>query len=287
MHIKHLPTAEITIHPKAAHLPQPNPDSPTFRALVAMMTDTGVAPRVVAVSGFRALDGFDVLAAAREIGFTTLACREIQADFVPTAIIEDLIGREHWTKSQIAYLAYPVFSEIMDASKRRRVANLKKGLEAPKSAQTLENPRLCTSPLLEAKTGEQLADALGISRKFLYYAAQLHKAFEADEELRTKFEPLILEQDENGHSAGLGAIIAGIAGFEATKGRPVVPAPQLTLWQERVEKMLSPARFQGWEKLPEELRQKVALRFRDEFLKVVPDEIRDAVLAAAKTRRAA
>jgi hypothetical protein len=296
MQTRHLPTTEISIHPIAQQLPQPRPDSPEFKALLAIMGETGRAPRPVAVNGFRAVADLDVLAAAKALGMFTIETTEIPVLDIPITAITDLVARRHWTKSQIAYLAFPILSPVLEAAKKRRVENLKKGLRMEKSTQTPENPDPALAALSGAKTLEQLAEVFAVGPRMLQYAAQIHRAFDApgdaeiaDGELRAKFEPLILSQDENGHSVGLGAVVAGIGGYKATHGQTVVPAPQLTLWQERFEKLLSPSKFSGWDRLDEPTRALAAQRFAVELFKVCPEEIQTAVLTAARAtaRRAA
>jgi hypothetical protein len=294
--LTHLPTSEITIHPIAHRLPAPAADAPEFLALLAIWGETGTQPRPIRVNSFRAVADLDVLAAAKALGKVTVETIEVERLDIPLATISDLVARKHYTKSQIAYLAYPILSPVLEASKKRRVENLKKGVELRKSAQTLENPDPALIALSGAKTLEQLAEVFGVSARFMQYAAQIHRAFDApgdediaDGELRAKFEPLILEQDEAGHSTGLGAIVAGIGGYKATRGQTFVPAPQMTLWEERIEKMLAPSKFKGWDKLDALIREKAAQRFAAELFKVAPDEIQTAVLAAARqsARRAA
>lgn len=295
MQTRHLPTTEITIHPVAAHLPRPDVQSPEYRALLGVIAETGTVPRAVSVCGFRALDNLDILAAAKECGMITIPTVEVAPHDAPIAAIADLVARKHWTKSQIAYLAFPLLQPILDAAKARRVANLKKGVTLQKSSQVVDFPDCALSALSGATTAERLADSLGISRRTLVHAAQIHRSFDApgdadfeDGELRAHFEPKILEQDENGHSVGLGAVVAGIAGYKATRGVTVIPAPQLTLWEERIEKMLAPSKFNGWDKLPADVRASAAKRFASEFFNVVPEEIQGAVLGAVKgARRAA
>ena len=291
MQTRYLPTTEITLHPITARMPAVNPESAEFRALVAMIAETGTVPRPVPVNGFRAVAELDVLAAAKQLGMVTVPTVEIPVLDIPLVAIADLVTRKHRTKSQIAYLAYPVLAAILDASKKRRVENLKKGLQAPKSSQVVDFP----DPALRAASGnrtlEELAATLGISDRLLRYAAQIHSAFDApaDEqlaegELRALFEPRILEQDENGHSAGLGAIVAGIAGYKSTKGQTVIPAPQLTLWEERIERLFSPVKFNGWDRLDDATREAARQKFAAEFYRVVPEDLQSAVLAQLTTR---
>lgn len=293
MQTKHLPTLELTLHPAARRMPVPNPQSAEFKALLGSITEIGIH-RPLVVNAFRVVDNIDVWLAAKQLGITSVPVIEIGGGDVPLAIVAGLVARKQWTKSQVAYLAYPFIEGILAASRARRVANLKKGQFATQDDPSEKPDDSELMHLRGCKTAEQLAEHLGINRRFLFQAAQIHKAFDAPAsakfeagELRKKFEPLILGQDENGHSTGLGAVVAGIAGYQSMKGETVVPAPQLTLWAEKVDKMLSPSRFTGWDRLEPELRHKIAARFRDEFLKVVPEEIQSAVLAVARTRRTA
>ena len=292
MQIQHLPTTEITLHPTAASLPKPDVDSPQFRALCATILEVGI-PRPIPVNGFRAVAELDVLAAARHLGFINVPTVAVEKDDVRTFIVGWLAARNHYTKSQVAYLILPFVAGIIEEAKARRVANLKRGLNAKQTLSAPTESPNATGAFSGCKTMEQVADAVGISRKFLQYAQAIHKAFSdttdaeiTGEMLREKFEPLILEQDENGHSCGLGAILAGIAGYRAQKGQTVIPAPQLTLWEERIEKMFAPSRFNGWEKIEPATRAALTEKFRTEFHNVVPDELQAAVLGGGLRTRA-
>ena len=279
MQIQHLPTTEITIHPTAAILPKPDVESPQFKALCATILEVGI-PRPIPVNGFRAVAELDVLAAARHLGFVTIPTTEVDKHDVRTFITGWIVGRNHYTKSQIAYLVFPFVAGILDESKARRVANLKAGMAGKQTLPATADSPNGRTPFRDCKTMEDVASAAGISRKLLSFAASIHKSFDAptpegfeDGQIKSVWEPRILSQGENGESCWLGHIVAGIAGYISTKGQPVEVAPVEDNWFERFDKMCSPMRWSGWDRLPEAKRAQLAETFWKKLLETLPEEI--------------
>jgi len=179
-------------------------------------------------------------------------------------IIEaSVIGRRHWTKGQRAWLGVMQHPEVCEATNTTRTDSIGAALTAP-----------------------ALASRLGVSADVVNQAVQLYRLFfapgskvgspEAIEAAacKAKYEHLIWG------GAGLGGVLAGIAGGDATKDKPKAPtgvhhldAPLASLsrlgkvwmtWtpEERakgqaliVARILGSEESDGW---PDEFRQAIA-----------------------------
>lgn len=115
-----------------------------------------------------------------------------------------VIGRQHWTKGQRAWLGVLQYPEVCEA----REGN-------PHNADSIG---VKTAPALAAKIGvsaDTIAQAVKLYRLFFApgHAADSVERIEADS-LRARWEMLIWTD------AGLGGILAGIGGGESTRGEP-------------------------------------------------------------------
>lgn len=132
---------------------------------------------------------------------------EISKDDADKIIEASVIGRRHWTKGQRAWLGVQQHPEVCEIE----------GAGRPKNSDSV------------GITATGLASRLGVSADVVSQAAQLYRLFFAPESKagspeaieasarRAKYEHLIWG------GAGLGGIIAGIAGGDSTTGKPKAP----------------------------------------------------------------
>jgi hypothetical protein len=286
--LKHLPTTELTLHAAASRLPRMADDAPEFAALLIHIAEHGIT-EPIKVNQFRVVVGVDTWEAAKQLGIKSVPCVEIGPDEIFGHLSAALLARQHYTKGQIAYLATPLLEPLLDASRKRRAANVAtrmsksgKGQNPDSALSALSSPSLSKFAL--AKTAEQLAEALGISRRLFFFAAAIHRDFAADPGLRARFEPAILEQGEDGAAMGLGAVVAGIAGHKATKGITPHQQPELQLWGDKVSKWFDPRKWAGWDKITPETQQAVAEKFASELLAATPPEVIERIELAVAQR---
>ncbi len=272
MQIKQLPTTELSLHSVARGLPRLDVDSPEFAVILASVKALGL-PEPLKVNQFRIITGHDLWEAAKQLGLATVPCVEVEGHDLHQTILSSLLARRHFTKGQLAYLAFPHLDGALAEAKKRRLANLKKGLD---SSQVVEIPERALSAH-SGNTAADLAKTLGISMRLFTYAAQIHREFAADGALREKFEPCILDQEEDGAAMGLGAVIAGIAGYKTTKNVTPMYQPELLIWQDRVGKIFSPKRWLGWDRTSQETRVQIAEAFARNLRDTCPAEILAAV----------
>lgn len=178
-------------------------------------------------------------------------------------IIQGLAHRRHLTKSAIAYLAVPHLQPAFEAAHRKHLESLRKGQQIP----------VVSSETTGVKSGDELAEELGIGRNLLFEARKVRKAFEDKKKysftvaggpkdgevvectLREWFEPKILRSPIGGeHEAnrplGLGGVMAGIAGLAATKDVSRQDRGQLELFTKNVLGLS----YKYWSKLSEKDR---------------------------------
>ena len=164
-----------------------------------------------------------------------------------------VIGRRHWTKGQRAYLGVICHPEIA-------------GLTAGRPRKSAED-----APV----TATALAERLGISADTVSQAVALYKVFHAPEAKAGSAEA-IEAADRRGKyemsiwaGAGLGGLLAGIGGGEATKDKPLGTMTRLShLWDQ-------------WE--PGDRTKALRLmttRFKDEFSPAFRLALSEALAAA-------
>lgn len=197
------PTNTLRVHPSLSALPQWADDDPRFYALCDDVAASGVIEPIKITETGEIVDGRHRWRAAKRMTLPTVPVVVVAADQVVSMAISTLLARRHFTRGQLAYVAYPLFAPACAEAKRRRIDNLKNG-------NVSRSPTECE--IDPPKTADSLAERLGVCRNIFDQAAKLHRKFEKNEALRQEWEPKIMSDDP----PGLGAVLAGIAGQETT-----------------------------------------------------------------------
>lgn len=253
--MKNHPTSTLTIHPLIASLPRAGGESAA--AIAASVADIGVI-EPLKVSKGRVIDGRDRLDAALAAGLAEVPITEIPEDAIAGIFIASLCARHHFTKSAVAYLAFPVLDAALQESRRRAVSAARSFLSGAKSESAHRTP---------PQSADALAAEHGIARTTFFEAAAIHKKFAEHPKLRATWEPKILSGE-----MGLGQIQQALSGKIASlEGRttPKGDAGQLLLDLFAI----GPVRFERWGKLDATQRTAAATSFREKFLPSLPAEL--------------
>lgn len=122
------------------------------------------------------------------------------------ALLEStVVGRRHWTKGQLAWLAVNLYSEVAGNTRSTRIGKASHSVGSPEKSHSV------------GLTVDDLATRFGVSPALVDQAVKLFRIFTMAPSLRQKYEPGIWL----GH--GLGAVLAGIPGGETTVDKPKVP----------------------------------------------------------------
>jgi hypothetical protein len=221
--------SELTLHPALKMVPDGlSKEAPEFIAFVEDVRGRGFDQPFQVDKEDRIIDGRARHRVAKQLQLAEVPVVVRGDDEVFGIIVGSLIQRRHYTKGQLAYVSYPLMENLFEEARQRQLAMLKKG-----NARTL-------APL-QTKTVEELAEQIGIARATFFQAKEIHQVFgrdggkyefELDGEtvtltLKEFFERRILDRED---PAGLGAVLAGIQGMKATKGKAKTPPKQMELF---------------------------------------------------------
>lgn len=261
--IIHAATLSLVVHPAAELLPVRHPDSPEARALRAAIAEVGIIDPLQISKG-RIVDGRERWLHAKALGKETVPCIEIPEADVQAVVLIGMLTRKHYTKSALAYLAFPFWEAALKESKARRLANLKKGALLPDSP---------LAGLSGKSTVEEFSEYMGVDRKRFFEARNVHGHFSKHADMKEHFEPLLLSGEMS-----LGAVLQGIAGWLSTKGKDKAEREQLLLWQEKIKGFCDPRKFAGWEKADAETKAYVLDQLAKGMRDAWPADLREAVL---------
>ena len=207
--------AELSIHPAIADDPRMEPDHPEYKAMKAAWRECPDQIPVLSVTPSGAIvDGRHRWWFAQDEGIETLHCEEVEESAVQQVILTALKGRNNKiTPGQVAYLAYPRVKPAHKAAVNARCLRLQSGGKSPSGG---------------APTVKDMVAQLGIGLEVFYQAEKIHGLFERNPSLRKKWEPKIFDAKE---PLGLGSVLQGIGGAEATQGKPKVkPRRNSAVW---------------------------------------------------------
>ncbi|ODU25026.1 MAG: hypothetical protein ABS95_01215 [Verrucomicrobia bacterium SCN 57-15] len=203
------PTVSLTIHPALHGMPRWQEDDPQFEALARNIHARGFIYPIKITENDLIVDGRHRWWVALRLKFDEVPCQVVPEKETTALIIDTILQRRHYTKGALAYMLVP----------------------------------LCGTK----KSQEALAQEGGVSRALIQQATEVRAIFEQSEEgaeYRDFIEPKILAGE-----IGLGAVIAGWAGRQATKGQSKKIADQVKLWDRTLGDLTN--RFKAWDKFGE------------------------------------
>lgn len=194
--ITYVAAKDLKVHPWNKALPAWADDDPRFLALCASIQECGIEVPLICDTQHQVIDGAHRLRAAKRVGLDELPVVIKTGDDVASTIVSTIVARKHYTKGQMAYICEPLFHDMFEEGKRRR------------STSAL--------PSVQPKSAEIMAGRLGISARLVAQARELLRIFAEDDAYKAHMEPQIMAADD---PVGLGAAIAGYAGWKSTKGK--------------------------------------------------------------------
>ena len=269
--------AELSIHPLAKLMPEWPKDDPRFAALVEDVRERGIDHPLLIDREGRVVNGKMIFRAAKQLQLDHVPCKLVADDQIPATLINSLVQRKHFTKSALAYLTYPLMKPAFEASRKKRLENLKKANDLP-----------IVSAGDYRGTVEDFAEQIGIKRNLFFEAKRVHELFAKDAEFKAQMEPRILQEPVGGEHEkhrpmGLGAVIAGWAGRNSTldqdrhdRGQMDLFGRGLQSWALRCNYL---ADFTGAQKT--EAREKM-VEAVSQLLPEVREELKAAIKAAEK-----
>lgn len=235
-------------------------EDPRFLALVDDINVRGIDQPLLITADGAIADGRHRWRGANRLQLAGVPCKVIDESEVAAAIVNSLLQRRHYTKSQRAYLSLPHLEQAFAEAKVRSLANLQKGSAGPDRR---------SAPV--GKCLDDWALEIGVCVRFLTDARKVMELFKdtakrtlTDKDGNTEkgvtfrefFEPRILaDEDGGGHKPtayGLGAVISGIQSIlESEKkgkphkgGKPDETGDQLRLFNQVVTDELN--RWEYW-----------------------------------------
>lgn len=264
MKIELVDPASLSLHPLLKLMPAP--DSELLTSVANDIAERGIDDALIVDEKNRVMSGRVRLKAALAIELPEVPVRRASAADAATIIVQSLLQRQHFSKSALAYLAFPFFQSVLEESRRRRIENLRQG---PDSAQNA----------LSGRDAESVARSAGISRRLFFQAAEVHKLFKKNAQWKEQFEPKVLSGE-----LSLGYAINGIAGQASTAGKSRGEVHQLELFGRTVSTLR--IRFSKWDQIPAKNRGLIANEFA-QAIADAPEEIQDRILATLKQTRKA
>jgi hypothetical protein len=197
---------QLRIAPQIRHLPQWSDDDARFHSLCDDIAERGIdQPLIIDPDGL-VWDGRHRFRAARRMQLPFVPCVVRSRADVHEIALQSLLQRRHYpSKGALAYALFDLIEPAFDEARMRKASILTSGGKVvPADAMTLES----------------WCERIGCSIRLLKQARAVHEAFRAHPDWKELDEPRIFDEDK---PAGLGGIIAGFAGREATKGKPRPP----------------------------------------------------------------
>ncbi len=292
--------AELRPHSILNHIPAPAKDAPEVCACANAIReqDGHLLPLIIDETNQILTDDSRLRwMAAKRMGMDEVPVTVQPGALAPVIALNAITHRAHYTKSAVAYLAVPMLKDAFEAARAHRLECLKQG----KAASAVHSVHY-------GKTWEIYAGNVGICRRMLANAVQVHREFDKDktkyrfeveggaedgqpieQTLREHFEPKILRQQVDSEQQaqrpiGLGGVMKAIGSIRTYVGldgkKPV--SEQLELFTDGLATLRR--RLAIYANLSPSDQRKAREAFQ-ELMDVMPDDLIQEAIAAHKRSR--
>ena len=259
---------EIRRHPALMLLPYAPESMEETRAFEASIRREGVLEPLLVDQHGQLLDGRRRLDAAEASAMEEVPVRVVEEGREVAAILSALVCRRHFTKGQLAYMTFPLLEPMIEEARQYKLACLRRGEKTPVVFSGDDG---------KYKTVEDVAHSLGFGRNLVFQARKLHEKAAQSDGLRSEIEEAVFVA-----GTGLGAIIAGLAGQEATAGKARQDRTQLELFADGWAQLGKRTAY--WESLDAASRR-VARDHIQHFLESAPADLIEEIDAIIERRR--
>ncbi len=215
--VQRVPVEDLKVARWLEAMPRMSADDPDYLRMQRSWELMGDVPPIAITPDRQIVDGRHRFWWAKAHGLESLAAYQVSEEEGRMTAITSVTGRKHLTKGQRAYLLYPFFKGAHDEVRTVFLDRIKNG------------GKTRVYSVHSAPDASSLAEQIGVSRQLFFHAAKVHALFAKDPEYQAEMEPKILANDS---PVGLGAVIAGHAGREATQGRAKTERPSQELFSE-------------------------------------------------------
>ena len=279
--LKLTPDTQVRPHAIIKHIPTWSDEDPRYVALRESVHRNGIVDAIKMTASHQIIDpdSRERFRAAQAWQLTEIPVQIVPDDQVATVALDTLFHRRHLTKSQRAYLGYPMIEAAWEESKRRRIENMRKG-------QQLPDPALNAG---SGKTSADLAAILGVSQRLLEMARKLHKIYAENPEYRDQTEVMLLADTDGGEQAdkrpmSLHGAIAGFAGKVAPQDHRNEDNRQMLLFEDGLSTLRK--RLSYWDMVRQNpTKRSEATREIETIVEQMPDDLRDIWSRALKTAK--
>jgi ParB-like chromosome segregation protein Spo0J len=267
------PTKSLKIHRLIADQAQLADDDAEFGRIVDLIRENGIEFPLKITADGEIADGRHRWRAAKRLKLPEVPCEVVADDEVAGIALRSLIGRRHYSPSQLAYVSFPLLKPAFAEAERRRLAGLKNaGIALVAHSVRNEEKKGSDSAV---KSADEWASELAISLRVLQQAREVHELFSdatkrsitdrdgvsADEvTFKEFFEPRLLRSED---PYGLGGVLTAIkqihdlerkaaAGKAHGGGKPKAVEKQLELFAETLTDEVK--RWEYWRKWDAETR---------------------------------
>jgi len=254
-----VPVASLKNHPVADLVAMVSEENPEFIALRESIAENGILQPLLISEDHEVADGRHRLRAAKLLGLETVPCVVKSRTEGATIALNTALARRRFNEGQVALICALLYPASAEERKARRLANLKKG---PISPQILE-AAIAGSGGLKTQI-VALAKAHGVSEDSLQRA---YKVLDLPQPKRNALVGAIMDG-----RISLGGAVAGLAGEQATKGKPKRPLNYLKLFTESLGALKKLSRA-GWKQIKEPAARNYILRLAHDLPASLPDEL--------------
>lgn len=183
--IQQRPTASLRLHELQERIPAPDTGSPSWQAMLDSIAEHGVMQPLIITEDGRIMDGGWRWRAATQVHLDSVPCTVAPDTDAAFFITHTILHRKLMSRGAAVYLVIKFDTDLVEAAKVRSLKNLKKGQVSP------------TPSNLESGKISVICRRLGVSDETYIQAKKVHAIFDANPELRDKYEPKLLSGEFN------------------------------------------------------------------------------------------